>query len=45
MIYKNVFNTLFVWQPTVTAALWVICMTIDSDRCHVDYILKQNSYI
>ena len=34
----NVFlETLFVWQQTVTAAMWVVCMTTDSDGCRVIY--------
>ena len=38
------FNTLFVWQPTVAAAIWVICMTTDSDSCHMDFFLKEKFY-
>jgi len=29
----------YVWQPTVTAAMWMLGMTTDSDSCHVDYLL------
>ena len=37
--WKHVFSIkiwLFVWQPTVTAVMRIICMTTDSDGCHVD---------
>ena len=34
-----------VGQPTVTAVMWIICMTTNSDGCHVDYFLTEKSYI
>ena len=35
------FKKNFVSQPTVMATMWVICMTTDSDGCHVDYFEKE----
>ena len=34
----------FVWQPTVTAAMWILCMTTNSDGCHVYYCLRASYY-
>ena len=35
---------LFVWQPTVTAFIWVIFMATDSDGYHMDIILQKVLY-
>ena len=45
MTNKPVLHSLFVWQPTVTAAMWVICMTINSKGCHMDYFLKKSHFL
>ena len=33
---------LFVWQPTLTAAMWIICMTTDSVGYHTNMKFKIN---
>ena len=32
---------LFLWQPTLTAAMWNICMTTDTDGYHKDMKFKR----
>ena len=32
---------IFVWQPTLTAAIWIICMTTDIDGYHTDMKFKR----
>ena len=33
---------LFIWQPTLTAAIWIICMTTNTDGYHMDMKFKRN---
>ena len=42
LLFKK--KTLFVWKPTVSAVMWIICMTTDSDNCHVDYFNRKVLY-
>ena len=36
---------IFVRQPTVMAAMLIICMTTNSDRWHANYLLKEKTNI
>ena len=45
MTSNCVLDTLFVWQQTVTASMWVICMTTNSNSCNIDYFIKDKSNI
>ena len=29
----------------MTVAMWVICLTTDSDSCNIDYLLKDKSFV
>ena len=40
MTHKRVFRHLICMTPTVTAAMWVICMTTNSNGCHMGFKKK-----